>query len=718
MDKRHAVSSLDVSLSSNLTNNLNTKNNSKLSSNSNTNLKNANYENNNCSTNSSINNFSTISYKNDECLDENDENLFVSKLSKLQFKKKHDIEEADNSDSSKNDANLQLNESFENFEDMDEEYAKIQQKMAFKPTIMTKTTLGSKLKQQEDPFLRDLTACIQAKQQQKKLNEANGIAKHEKQSEFGLSKLSSSPHSYRYSDNDNNPLSSYSSSINKGYTRFNLNLDNQINSQNESAICTTITAPSTTTTTITIPSLTTNETSIKFNKPSFNLAETQSSLFKPEVVQKRNLEPPPPAVTRSPSPNQAEKSGGLLAPSTYNVKIKTPVLSRHCILNITCDKGFTEAKNQASAKSEHNFDQTGEIAANANNRNIKPAQNGATFHAEARNTFTTLASSSFINASCILKLDENNKVSATNIPAVAVTKPENEHKFKPPSLLLSNLPSKPQAQKPNEQNGELKEEPVVKTKLNHLMSFNFTSPTQPIVTTAPLVLNKPRITTSTSTYNGGFTESCTNTKPSKVYASASTNTEHIITNSVSTNTNTDEIIQAGAKLISCKAYSPTTMTSSTKINKKNEETQTCLPLESTAAEKVESKTHTSISTSTCEDFDERKQQLVVSKATEKRKQNVKVEFDLNKFLKMVLYNEYNKNDLMFLKERLVAILCESPPATIHKGLSLYNNGLIKSLNHSMLNDFKFRTDKVNRDFFFSFILFLLTLAWIVTLTRQ
>ena len=83
----------------------------------------------------------------------------------------------DKNDDTLNLPSIQINDSIENFQDVDDYYGS--NETVFKPKTFTPRTpvsMGKNSLRQDDPFLRDLTACLQAKQQQKKLlNETTNV---------------------------------------------------------------------------------------------------------------------------------------------------------------------------------------------------------------------------------------------------------------------------------------------------------------------------------------------------------------------------------------------------------------------------------------------------------------------------------------------------------------------------------------------------------------
>jgi hypothetical protein len=445
-----------------------------------------------------------------------------------------------------------------------------QHRIEFKPIIMSKTSLALKRSQcnkQDDPFLRDLTACLQMKQQQKKLTES-------------------------------------------------LTTQDSANTSNEKAVC---------------------------NNLSINT-----------VLQSSQIAEKSPVLSNRPQLNT----------NSYNMVIKTPVSSRKCILNISCEKDTADDSLKAHQVSESNREQffdcnsafsSTSLAA----KNVGLLTNELTI---TKRNLTTLASSNtFSDATIGLKLDE------------ATQKSANESKFKSPSSLVLTTNLLSSTSKTNVTENKIEEDSFKKTKLNNLRSFNFASYNSN--------LNSP----STKSYlNETSIKAQTN---QKVYATASTNTEHIITNSVSTSIDTDLIGKTkssnGTKSVSrySNDYSNNDKEIQVEFNDdwnedlknedqiKREDLNKCANSETSLA--------------------------IISRNNRRNKNANKLKLNLEAFLEYILFKEYNKNQMKVVMANLSETFNELHLSDIlSKKITINNHSLIKCLNHEYLNDMRFRNEKV------------------------
>jgi hypothetical protein len=306
------------------------------------------------------------------------------------------------------------------------------------------------LKQQNDPFLRDLTACLQMKQQQRRLTEA----------------IHSSDNSYS-SSNSEKSNGSFSSSFNQIESNLNLEVNNNVNNKQRFNLNLSLNQNVSN-------ASSTNE---KFAKPSF-ISNSQISSNKEAPIKSylefpsikiRSISPSSSSMIQPPPTANTPKTNG-----TYSVKIKTPIMDRKCILNISCQTNSNEPQLAEASTS----------------------------------SISTLASATFLNAASILKLDEGRKdhLKIEDLP--------QQQKFKSPPIMVTPIVTKPivlisqKLQTIDSSKTLEKDDTVFKTKLNQLKSFNFNSNT------------------------GTNAETMA---PNKIYSTTSTQT-NVLTNSVSTNT--------------------------------------------------------------------------------------------------------------------------------------------------------------------------------------
>ena len=506
-----------------------------------------------------------------------------------------------------------------------------------KPLGLTKK---DPLKQQNDPFLRDLTACLQLKQQQKKLNEAvhTNTYANSTQSENSNGSFCSSQNQIESDFNLDTSESAKKSEISTSTkSRFNLNLNHTA-------------ASNVTANNIRSQTSAVSNASDKFSKPSFNLsvaampdkAGNRTHLELPTVKVRSTSPGALLSISTQPPVTSSTVSTPPLATSTtngsYNVTIKTPILDRRCILNISCQSTANySTPPQQEAK-----------------ETIKRPENGP---------ISALASATFLNAASILKLDDTNKMATPSSSISAPNVEQTHHKFKSPPVVMSSILAKPLIvpQKTSELPVE-KDDTVVKTKLNHLKSFKFNSPTSIAATPTTIATNTIYTATLTS-----------DTSPAKVYATISTQTD-VVTNSVSTNTDLSNNLathsvsvgSSSAELTdsSVSDDSSTSSSSYSQTNSSHEESSTSSLVTYTSELKRLNKGSTSTLT-----------------------------FDMEQFLKHMLYSEYNKNDLILLKQKFLPLLIESSSmVTVPRNVTFSQQGFIKSLytlKNNLLKDIDF-----------------------------
>jgi hypothetical protein len=482
------------------------------------------------------------------------------------------------------------------------------------------------LKQQNDPFLRDLTACLQMKQQQKKLNESsvnsnsyssNSHSESSNGSFFSSKNQIENQIDFNVDLNENfNKNHEILTNTNTTKTRFNLNLNHSSSSSNN------------------INSK--KSLNDKFTKPSFNLNPQTSE----KSTNKLNLELPiikvratspgallPISIQAPPSPHVPATSSALspssTTPGSYNVTIKTPIMDRRCILNISCQ-----------TNANHSTAQTPSVE----NKDAKKFTNYNSLQPENGTSISTLASATFLNAASILKLDESKLKPAAPLGNSDVS----NQKFKSPTVLATSILT-PQKQNETTEN----DDSVVKTKLNHLKSFRFNAPTI--------------LTSNLACQTSSPVKSCA----TKVYATTSTQTA-VITNSVSTNTElcdnlTNNSVSVGSSTKSpCSEYAESSLFNFENFcHQKNGQTQT--------------------------NYFEEETSLVVFNSektlkTENGNAPVRIKFDMEQFLNNLSFNEFNKNDLVLLKEKFLPIIFESSfLSKIPRNINFTQHGLIRSL---------------------------------------
>lgn len=340
---------------------------------------------------------------------------------------------------------------------------------------------------------------------------------------------------------------------------------------------------------------------------------------------------PPPTISKTfakPSFNLEPKPSTLKTSTQFNLTIKTPVSAKKCFLNITLDK--------PDEKSEVNRPE--ELAKEEKFISIKP--------------FNPVSFKTVKKEIEPVKVDD--------------TEDKGFKTFTP--ISLKPVRKEPEQVKPEEELKpmfKLKKETdnIVKTKLNHLTPFNSSqvnSLSQVSTSTSPMVSKAAPVTSFTLA-------SLTPLKPTKIFTNSCTNTENVILQTVSTNTE----IFAGFKSIDGISDSTTEFVlkkDSSGIKKKNEYTQT----KSNESHKIKLK-------------------------------NTKRYFNVEKFLNLILENEFNLNDMNFMglcMSHLVVWL-NSPRKQLDKCFVLvqYFGLNLNRINYLMLNDAKFYK-KVS--FFFNF----------------
>jgi hypothetical protein len=637
MDRRFAVSSLDVSNvvgTSSSSNKLNFSNPLNLQSN--------------------------LKKKSSTYLDEIDENGQNDSSSP----------EESSSDNKMNLPSIQINDSNDNFHDVEEDYYDSSETM-FKPkqtlSIQPRTPRSiTKNGRQDDPFLRDLTACLQAKQQQKKLLTNNNQTKdsytnknYENYDAFEYRDRSISPSDY---NNNNNGYQSKSNYLEKPtYTPINRSLSPNNNQNNSYNVV--IKTP--------------------VNNRKLNLSITCETKNQPQQQQQQYTE------------NIYEN------PRFFDTSLDDRFKTNYSFSRNNNNNNLNAPNNQQNLSNSSSNDSN-----NINKLQLSPS------------VTSSLSTVSFMNASNLLRQDKKSDLSLSQTSSTISSgtfNSSNESKFKNPTILSKQLfTTQPLVSTENNLNSFITsstsnsnfndlninnndinmrqiEESSVKPKLSQLRSFNFNKPT--IIQTPALSSNSYTTTTNSTQPIATISTSATNTilPNNKVYATTSTNTEEIIAeprfkdSETQTQCNLDEdYFNIEEKRIIEKQTSKFVETS----------TSTEDDFESKIIEPTKYKM---VKTT---NIDSNKQLAIVDHKQSPNKQKIFTQKMIENYIRYMLSrNEFKKNDLEKLKSKFYKLVIDLPQFNQidRYNLSLYNyNGLLKSLikydsNHRMILPIGFKS---------------------------
>ena len=592
--------------------------------------------------------------------------------------------EESSSDNKMNLPSIQINDSNDNFHDVEEDYFDSNEAM-FRPKQTLPTLAGQprtprsmmKNGRQDDPFLRDLTACLQAKQ--KKLLQTNNSNNQDSYSNQNYENYDS----YEYRDRSISPSNyNYTNNSNNGYQSKSNYLE----------------------------------------KPSYS------------------------PLNRSLSPSNNHNS-------SYNVVIKTPVNNRKLNLSITCDTSNQQQQQQEQyteniyenprffdtsledrLRTNYSFNRNNN---NNNNAKITNQQTLSTSKPNDTNNLnkldvspsisSSLSTVSFVNASNLLKQDKISEMSLSQTSSTLsnsissnTISINNESKFKSPTILSKQLFStQPVASASSNSNSmststtnnlnfnglnnnnnvsvenciKTVEEPVLKTKLSQLRSFNFSKPTivptSSVSTSSTATTHQPTLDISSST-------SASDLPNNKVYATISTNTEETATGPRFKDSETQTQCDLDDEYLSIE-------------NKKEISTRKASKLVETSTS-TEDEFVPKIIEPTKYKNDEinlnsnKQLALVTHKKIPSKTNKIFTQKMIENYIRYMLSrNEFNKDDLEKLKSKFYKMMIDLPQFNQidRRNLSLYNyNGLLKSLikydsNYGMILPIGFKS-RINR----------------------
>ncbi len=523
-------------------------------------------------------------------------------------------------------------------------------------TVAAKTPLMNR--KQDDPFLKDLTACLQAKQ--RRLNETNNS--HNYENSEAIHKL-----------------------VQPSTNVFQL----------------TRLAP----------------TGANLNSDFLNAIENGANGKKLEIAPQNNFSKPSTTVS-----NVAPQiSSSSLAPNTYNLVIKTPVSSRKCFLNISCESTAVPTPTVVSEPTPYKSIQTYkyEDRESSNSFFSEEPPKDTSYNLDSKfklnRSFALSRNSTNLNQANVdaeqakpvfLNSFESQKVigltnndSGSN--AAQQQAPLGPTKFKVPTFSLSSNLTSLNASTPsvltslnlssvqNKQPVQQIDESLVKAKPVQLMSFNFNLQSNTDTSSGPKILN---IDNSEPLSQAKTSNNTNSVKPTKLFSSISTNTDN--SNQIEVNYKNNKIDK-----IDSSTSTDDFIVQNKPLKNTSSEENDC-KLNNAACQQVKHKFLTEISNQT--DFDSTKNEAVQVYKKKKSKEE-----KLEQLLRVYLTDELKLSDLFTLKRKLVDLvlmLDSASKASIQRNrLTWHNSDLYRSLNHRLLNDSRFTINIKNQNNKVSFI---------------